>query len=87
MTAGIKQLADLARDENLGLPLFAFGHSMGSALTQAHIENHSDLLAGAILCGTLGAAPGVDEDDYPGVIAQLQALRAGPWQEGAFRFG
>jgi hypothetical protein len=53
---------------------------MGSALTQAHIENHSDLLAGAILRGTLGAVPGVDEDDYAGVIAQLQALRAGPWR-------
>jgi alpha-beta hydrolase superfamily lysophospholipase len=57
MTADIKQLADLARDENPGLPLFAFGHSMGSALTQAHIENHSDLLAGAILRGTLSAVP------------------------------
>ena len=72
MTADIKQLADIARDENPGLPLLAFGHSMGSALTQAHIENHGDLLAGAILCGTLGAIPGVDDDDYPGVIAQLQ---------------
>jgi len=80
MTADIKQLADLARDENPRLPLIAFGHSMGSALTQSHIENHSDLLAGAILCGTLGAVPGADEDDYPGVIAQLQALRAGPWR-------
>jgi hypothetical protein len=28
MTADIKQLTDLDRDENLGLPLFAFGHSM-----------------------------------------------------------
>ena len=71
MTADIKQLADIARDENPGLPLLAFGDSMGSALTQAHIENHGDLLAGAILCGTLGAIPGVDDDDYPGVIAQL----------------
>jgi alpha-beta hydrolase superfamily lysophospholipase len=77
MTADIKQLADIARDENPGLPLLAFGHSMGSALTQAHIENHGDLLAGAILCGTLGAIPGVDDDDYPGVIAQLQALATG----------
>ena len=80
MTADIKQLADLARDKNQGLPLLAFGHSMGPALTQAHIQNHSDLLAGAILCGTLGAVPGVDEDDYPGVIAQLHALRAGAWR-------
>ena len=38
-------------------------------MTQAHIENHSDPLAGAILRGTLSAVPGIDEDDYPGVIA------------------
>jgi hypothetical protein len=28
MTADIKQLADLAQDENLGPPLFAFAHNM-----------------------------------------------------------
>lgn len=78
MTADIHQLAEIALTENRGLPLVAFGHSMGSALTQAHIENHGDLLAGAILCGTMGAIPGVDEDDYPNVIAQLQALATGP---------
>ncbi|GKT34578.1 alpha/beta fold hydrolase [Aduncisulcus paluster] len=33
MTADIKQLADIARAQNPGLPLIAFGHSMGSALT------------------------------------------------------
>jgi hypothetical protein len=53
---------------------------MGSALTQAHIENQSDLLASAILWGTMGAILGVDEDDYPGIIAQLQAFPAGPWR-------
>lgn len=78
MTADIHQLADIARSENPGLPLIAFGHSMGSALTQSHIENHGDLLAGAILCGTLGAIPGLDDDHYPAVIAQLQALATGP---------
>ena len=46
MTADIKQLADIARAEHRDLPLIAFGHSMGSALTQSHIENHGDLLAG-----------------------------------------
>jgi len=78
MTADIKQLADIARDENPGLPLLAFGHSMGSALTQAHIENDGDLLAGAILCGTLGAIPGVGENRYPAVIQQLESLADGP---------
>jgi alpha-beta hydrolase superfamily lysophospholipase len=78
MTADIKQLADLARDENPGLTAYHVRASMGSALTQSYIENHSDLLAGAILCDTLGAIPGVDEDHYPGVIAHPQALATGP---------
>jgi alpha-beta hydrolase superfamily lysophospholipase len=43
MTADLKQLADIIRAERAGLPLIAFSHSMGSALTQAHIENHGDL--------------------------------------------
>ena len=60
MTSDIKQLSDIARAENPALPLIAFGQSMGSALTQSHIENHGDLLAGAILAGTMGALPGLD---------------------------
>lgn len=78
MTADIKQLADIARSEYPGLPLVALGHSMGSALTQSHIENHGDLLAGAILCGTLGAIPGLADDQYDSVIEQLHTLATGP---------
>jgi alpha-beta hydrolase superfamily lysophospholipase len=52
MTADIKQLSDIIRTEQSNLPLVAFGHSMGSALTQSHVQNHGDVLAGAILCGT-----------------------------------
>ncbi|MDH6246046.1 alpha/beta fold hydrolase [Mycobacterium sp. OTB74] len=78
MTADIKQLADIARAENPSLPLVAFGHSMGSALTQAHIENYGDLLAGAVLCGTMGALPGLSEDRYPAVIEELHTLAVGP---------
>jgi alpha-beta hydrolase superfamily lysophospholipase len=78
MTANIKHLADIARAENPSLPLIAFGHSMGSALTQSHIENHGDLLAGAILCGTLGAIPGLSEDRYETVIEELRTLATGP---------
>ena len=69
MTADIKQLSDIARAEYPDLSLIAFGHSMGSALTQSHIQNHGDLLAGAILCGTMGAMPGIDEAQYDNVIA------------------
>jgi alpha-beta hydrolase superfamily lysophospholipase len=78
MTADIKQLADVARAENPDLALVAFGHSMGSALTQSHIEKHGDLLAGAVLCGTLGAIPGLSEDQYETVIQQLHTLATGP---------
>ncbi|MUL80237.1 MULTISPECIES: alpha/beta fold hydrolase [unclassified Mycolicibacterium] len=78
MTSDLRQLAELARAENPGLPLVAFGHSMGSALTQAHIEKHGDLLAGAVLCGTLGAIPGLGEDQYKTAIAQLHELATGP---------
>src|SRR4029077_15205037 len=78
MTADIKQLADIARTEHPDLPLIAFGHSMGSALTQSHIENHGDLLAGAILCGTMGAMPGLDDAHYQTIIEQLHSLATGP---------
>ena len=78
MTADIKQLADIARTDYPALPLVAFGHSMGSALTQSHIQNHGDLLAGAILCGTMGAMPGLDDAHYETVMQQLHALATGP---------
>ena len=78
MTADIEQLADIIRTEYSHLPLVEFGHSMGSALTQSHIENHGNLLAGGILCGTMGAIPGLDEDDYDAAIQQLYTLATGP---------
>jgi alpha-beta hydrolase superfamily lysophospholipase len=77
MTADIKQLADIARVDYPNLPLIAFGHSMGSALTQWHIQNHGDLLAGAILCGTMGALPGLDDARHETVMHELHALATG----------
>ena len=74
MTADIKQLADIARTDYPTLALIAFGHSMGSALTQSHIQNHGNLLAGAILCGTMGAMPGLDDALYQTIIEQLHSL-------------
>lgn len=37
-----------------GLPLFLFGHSMGSFVTQHHLVEHGQGLAGAVLSGTSG---------------------------------
>jgi alpha-beta hydrolase superfamily lysophospholipase len=77
MRADIKQLSDIAHAEHASLPLVAFGHSMGSALTQAHLEYHGDLLAGAVLCGTFGAIPGLSEDRYTTAIEEFHALATG----------
>lgn len=75
MTADIKQLSDIARTEYSTLPLISFGHSMGSGLTQSHIQNHGSLLAGAVLCGTFGAMPGgLPDAQYETVIRELRAL-------------
>jgi alpha-beta hydrolase superfamily lysophospholipase len=77
MTADILQQSENARNEYPNLPLIAFGHSMGSALTQSHIQNHGDLLTGAILCGTMGSVPTVDDAEYPDVIQQLYIVGTG----------
>jgi alpha-beta hydrolase superfamily lysophospholipase len=60
-TADMRQLLDMIQTENPALPRFAFGHSLGSALTQGHIQAWGGMLNGAILCGTFGAFPGMSD--------------------------
>lgn len=54
----IKTMIDMMR-ETYGqeLPIFLFGHSMGSFLARAYAERYSADLAGAIFCGTSGPNP------------------------------
>jgi alpha-beta hydrolase superfamily lysophospholipase len=52
------QLSDIIRQENPGLPLIFFGHSMGSLIAQNYIENWGDELKGAVLTGTFGSLGG-----------------------------
>ncbi|MFW2270598.1 alpha/beta fold hydrolase [Burkholderia orbicola] len=78
MTSDIRQLAEIARTEHPDLRLIAFGHSMGSALTQYHIQHNGDLLAGAILCGTMGAVPGIAEAEVASTLQRLHGLATGP---------
>ena len=54
--------------------------------TQSHIQNHGDLLAGVILCGTMGAIPGLDDAQYESVIQELRALGTGPDDRVPSRF-
>lgn len=41
-----------ARQENPGLPLILFGHSMGSFLSQALVIDHPEIIDALVLCGS-----------------------------------
>jgi alpha-beta hydrolase superfamily lysophospholipase len=58
----VHQLSDIIRAENLGLPFFFFGHSMGSLIAQQYIQNWGGELKGAILTGTFGSLGGNPAD-------------------------
>ncbi len=53
----LKQLTDIIKKENPGLPVFLLGHSWGSFLSQAYIQQWGNELKGAILSGTNGHMP------------------------------
>ncbi len=52
-----KKLTDIAKSENPGLPVFFFGHSMGSFVARKYISLYGEDLAGAVICGTGGPNP------------------------------
>jgi len=54
----VRQLNEIIRKENPGLPVFFFGHSMGSLIAQQYIQNWGGELKGAILSGTFGSLGG-----------------------------
>ena len=74
-----KQLKEIIQKENPGLPLFFFGHSMGSFIAQQFIQLWGGDLKGVVLSGTTGlpilpkealplmdqAASGEQRDKYP----------------------
>ena len=73
------QLKEIIQKDNPGLPLFFFGHSMGSFIAQQFIQRWGAELKGVILSGTTGlpifpketlplmdqAASGEQRDKYP----------------------
>ena len=61
MLKDMHQLAGIMHQEYPGLPLFLFGHSMGSLMAQGYIESWGVELEGAILSGTFGSLPGVEQ--------------------------
>lgn len=54
MVKDMKELTSIIKKENPGLPVFLFGHSMGSMLSQMYIGLYGSELNGAILSGTSG---------------------------------
>lgn len=54
MIKDMKQLNDIAKEENAGKPIFLLGHSMGSHLSQRYITLYGETLNGVILSGTSG---------------------------------
>jgi alpha-beta hydrolase superfamily lysophospholipase len=58
IVSDIREMTEQMRDVYPAeLPLFLFGHSMGSFLARAYCERHSRDLAGAVFCGTSGPNP------------------------------
>ena len=54
------------------VPVFLFGHSMGSLIALAYLTHHADGLAGSVLCGVP-----VNVDDAASIATMLEAAAAG----------
>lgn len=74
----MKRLEDQMRQKHPGLPVFLFGHSMGSFLARSYITRTPGL-AGCILCGTAGSNPALL---LGRAIAAVQKRAKGPQSVG-----
>ncbi len=54
MVENMHELHEIIKAENMSLPIFLLGHSMGSFLTQRYICLYGDELKGVMLTGTCG---------------------------------
>ena len=71
----LRRLEADARAKYPGLPVFFMGHSMGSFLARDYIARWGDGLAGAVICGTMGANPLLG---FARGLASAQAAVKGP---------
>ena len=77
--ADLHRLEADARAKYPGLPVFIFGHSMGSFLTREYIARWGGGLSAAVICGTMGANPLLG---FARALASLQAAVKGPKSPG-----
>lgn len=57
----VRELVRHARAEHPGVPVVAFGHSMGALITQAFVEQHGDDVDACVLSGSMGVMPAAAE--------------------------
>lgn len=77
LIADVAEYGALISAQQPGLPLYLFGHSMGSFASQSVIVDHSDSYAGVVLSGSTALdvlAAGLAESEGP---AGLEAFNAG----------
>ena len=55
----VHRLKKTVQEEYPGLPIFIFGHSMGSLITRNYITRYGTGINGAIICGTLQMSKGL----------------------------
>lgn len=77
----MKTLNTLIHNEYPEVPIFMFGHSMGSFLTRAYTSLYGDSVKAAIYCGTCGANPIVPVAIK---LAKLQIKKNGEKAKGNF---
>ena len=65
MVYDLKDMNDLIKRENEGLPIILFGHSMGSFLSQRYIELYGDSIDGLILSGSNGKQKAINNLGIP----------------------
>ena len=76
MVKDAKQLTEIIKEKHPGLPVFLFGHSMGSLMAQGYIQNWGAELQGVILSGTTGISM-VDASVVPMAEQAAQGEAAG----------
>lgn len=53
----LRQMVDYAKDKYPDLPMYLFGHSMGSLAVRCYLRDHEETLNGLIVCGTPARNP------------------------------
>lgn len=75
MVENMHQLNEIIKEENPNLPIFLFGHSMGSFLTQRYICLYGSELKGVILSGSCGKQGIII--DIARLIAKRESVKIG----------